>query len=266
MAVEGEDAAVTFYTHTLCPYAHRVALCLAEKRIPHHRVHVDLSNKPSWFLELNRRGLVPALQVRDGTTKEGEVRTESIPLCYWLDESFCGEGHPSLVPAGAKEGEMRRLVDAFDGGFISAGLQFVGGGWGFSRAPHPAGSTATGPAARLAREVAAVEAAIAAHGGGPYLMGPEVSLADLVLYPFVERFELAAREFRGCELSEMGRGGDPGTSGDTRNVFGGWMAAMAARESVAALRPKDEAALLASWRRTMRLDYFDYETADADNP
>ena len=49
------------------------------------------------------------------------------------------------------------------------------------------------------------------------------------------------------------------------SFFAGWLTAMAAHESVAALRP-DDAALLASWRRTKRLDYFDYETADVDNP
>jgi glutathione S-transferase len=31
------------------------------------------------------------------------------------------------------------------------------------------------------------------------------------------------------------------------------------------LRP-DDGALLAAWSRTMRLDYFDFETADVDHP
>jgi hypothetical protein len=36
-------------------------------------------------------------------------------------------------------------------------------------------------------------------------------------------------------------------------------------DSTIALRPNEDA-LLAAWRRTMRLDYFDYETADVDKP
>ena len=62
------DRNLTFYTHSLCPYAHRVSLCLAEKAIPHKREHIDLSNKPRWYLDLNRRGLVPAIQL-DGEVK-----------------------------------------------------------------------------------------------------------------------------------------------------------------------------------------------------
>ena len=58
-AVEEEsyDAALCeFFTHSLCPYAHRVSLALAFKRVPHARKHVDLSNKPRWFLQVNPRG------------------------------------------------------------------------------------------------------------------------------------------------------------------------------------------------------------------
>ena len=257
---EGEAAPVTFYTHSLCPYAHRVALCLAEKAIPHRRVHVDLSNKPSWFLkDVNPRGLVPALRVESS----GEVLTESIDVCVWLEDAFREEGRPRLVPnldgAGADgldDAAMRRLISGFDGGFVSAGLQYVGGGWGFSRGPPNEAASS-----RLEAEVAKVEDAIrrSAGGRGPFLMGAEITLADVILYPFAERFELAAREFKGRELRDMGG------SGDGENLFARWMAAMAQRDSVAGLRP-DETALLASWRRTMRLDYFDYETADVDNP
>ena len=38
---EGDEAFLEFYTHSLCPYAHRVSLCLAEKAVTHHRHHPD---------------------------------------------------------------------------------------------------------------------------------------------------------------------------------------------------------------------------------
>ena len=74
-----------------------MALTLAEKAIPHRREHIDLSDKPSWYLELNRRGLVPAIG-----TRGGEVLSESIDLCYWLDHTF--EGAASLTPPGREAG------------------------------------------------------------------------------------------------------------------------------------------------------------------
>ena len=88
---ESSDAALCeFYTHSLCPYAHRVSLALAFKRVPHARKHVDVSNKPRWFLQVNPRGLVPVIR-----TREREVLNESIDLCYWLDASFVGEKPPA---------------------------------------------------------------------------------------------------------------------------------------------------------------------------
>ncbi len=44
-----------------------------------------------------------------------------------------------------------------------------------------------------------LSAALAA-GGGPFLTGQDLSAADVVLYPFVERFDLALRLFHGYEL------------------------------------------------------------------
>lgn len=238
-AVSDDDSLVTFFTHSLCPYAHRTALALAEKGVPHRRVHVDLSNKPRWYLDLNPRGLVPALETADGA-----VLTESLDLVEFVDEAFEG---PNLAPPG-RELEARRLARSFDGGFVSAGLQFVGGGWGFSRgAPDPARRS------RFARECEALGDLVDANGG-PFLLGAEISVADIAVYPFAERFETAAREFKRTELRDLGGDG-----------FGRWLDAMRRRPSVEGLRP-DEDALLASWRRTMRLDYFDYETADVYHP
>lgn len=87
-----------------------------------------------------------------------------------------------------------------------------------------------------------------------FLCGVDPSVADVVLWPFVERFELAMREFNDTELAEMGG-----------KKFSRWMRHMKKLPEVRRLAP-DEAKLLKSWRRTMRLDYFDYETADMDDP
>ncbi|WP_285167035.1 glutathione S-transferase N-terminal domain-containing protein, partial [Mycobacterium tuberculosis] len=42
-----------------CPFCQRVTLTLEEKKIPYDYKLVDLSNKPSWFLEVNPDGKVP---------------------------------------------------------------------------------------------------------------------------------------------------------------------------------------------------------------
>ena len=44
-------------------------------------------------------------------------------------------------------------------------------------------------------------AAALQESGGPFLAGPELSAADVVIYPFVERFDLALRLFHGYNLA-----------------------------------------------------------------
>jgi hypothetical protein len=79
------------------------------------------------------------------------------------------------------------------------------------------------------------------------------SIVQRSTWPFAERFQLAMREFQGYDIAEGAE------------YFAAWLTAMSARDSVRSLRPDDEA-LLRSWRRTMRLDYFDYETASRESP
>jgi hypothetical protein len=56
--------------------------------------------------------------------------------------------------------------------------------------------------AQLARFEAALAPLAGAleRGGGPFLCGPRLSAADCVVFPFVERFELALRIFSGYDL------------------------------------------------------------------
>jgi glutathione S-transferase len=58
------------------------------------------------------------------------------------------------------------------------------------------------------------------QSGGPYIAGPDVSLADLVLWPFMERVLLCAREFSGYNATL----GSP--------ELGDWVESMHSRESV----------------------------------
>lgn len=47
------------------------------QQVQHRTVHIDLSNKPSWYSQVNHKGLVPAVEY------EGQVHTESIDICRY---------------------------------------------------------------------------------------------------------------------------------------------------------------------------------------
>ena len=239
---------LTLFTHSLCPYAHRAALTLCEKGLSPDTFErqVDLSDKPGDFLKVNPRGLVPTLRYADGS-----VITESLRIIRIIDEMDTLPRAARSLSGGAAREEILQFVDSCDayGGFISAGLSFVGGGWGISRGKPNENTVET-----LEREVERLDALLR-RSSGEFLFGDNVSLADIAIYPFAERFQLAMREFQSYDL---------GIDSNAR-AFACWLAAMAARDAVKQLRP-DDAKLLASWRRTKRLDYFDYETASREAP
>lgn len=233
----------TLWTHTLCPYAHRASLALCEKGLRPRAFerHVDLSDKPKDLFRVNPRGLVPALECEDG-----EIVTESSRIIVVVDERF---GERRSLTRGPRDEilEFARDADAAGGGFVSSGLSFVGGGWGIRRGMPRQRQVET-----FQRSVRALDDRLRGSEGN-YLFGADVSLADISIWPFAERFQLAMREFQGYDIAEGAE------------YFAAWLTAMSARDSVRSLRPDDEA-LLQSWRRTMRLDYFDYETASRESP
>jgi len=102
----------TLYHLPLSPYARKVRLVLAEKRLP-----VDLHVEKPWerrpeYLELNPAGTVPTL-VEDN----GLAIADSNVICEYLDEAY-----PDNTLIGTTLGErveVRRLVAWFDGKFDS---------------------------------------------------------------------------------------------------------------------------------------------------
>ena len=69
--------------------------------------------------------------------------------------------------------------------------------------------------------------ALLRSSGGDYFFGSTVSLADIAIYPFAERFQLACREFQGYELGEA----------QNADAFVLWLATMAARARALPMMP-----------------------------
>lgn len=107
------------------------------------------------------------------------------------------------------------------------------------------GQTAAQKAA-LDTELGQLAASIAAHGG-PFLLGPQPCTADILVYPFISRFAVAA-PLTGYDVAAAGGG-----------AIGAWLAAWASRPSAAATAA-DPALLLAAFSREHSLDFFDFST------
>jgi glutathione S-transferase len=102
----------TLYHLPLSPYARKVRLVLAEKRLP-----VELHVEKPWerrpeYLELNPAGTVPTL-VEDN----GMVIPDSAVICEYLDEAY--PENPLMGDTIVERVEVRRLAAWFDGKFAA---------------------------------------------------------------------------------------------------------------------------------------------------
>jgi glutathione S-transferase len=97
----------TLYDAPRCPYCARVRIVLAEKRVEHDVVVVDLDERPEWLYAKNPLGKVPVFE--DG----GWALPESLVIMEYLEERHPG---PPLLPDDpADRARVRYRVHRFDG-------------------------------------------------------------------------------------------------------------------------------------------------------
>nr|VZI21035.1 unnamed protein product [Spirometra erinaceieuropaei] len=154
----------TLYDMHFCPYCQRVRYTLDYHQIPYDRVLIDLSSKPSWYLQLYPVGKVPLLLYR------GERMAESDVIMKYVDQ-FKGAGS-SLLSVCGEEGFKKALE-------LSSAIAAPRYKLCFS--PEPTKADADALKAALSNLEKAIK--------GPYLMGNEVSLADLALFPFLQAWD-----------------------------------------------------------------------------
>src|ERR1700733_6408855 len=100
------------YPPPLSPYARKVRLVLAEKRLPFELRLEKVWERRTDYLELNPGGTVPTL-VEDN----GLIIPDSVVICEYLDEAY---PHTSLMGTTLAERiEIRRLAAWFDGKFAA---------------------------------------------------------------------------------------------------------------------------------------------------
>ena len=175
-----------------CPYCQKVFIQLEEKKIPYVVRKENMrcyGPKTKEYLSLVPSGLLPALEL------DGRFYTESAVIAEVLERAF-PENKP-LVPdsdkspaAAARHAALLRLERRLFGDWLD---WLVRGGNG-------------GPA--FFSTLAVVEDALAAPAGndknsnckpseGPYFLGEDVSLCDIVFAPFLERISASIPYYKG---------------------------------------------------------------------
>ncbi|KAJ4316788.1 hypothetical protein N0V94_005280 [Neodidymelliopsis sp. IMI 364377] len=109
---------ITLYTNHRCPWAHRAHVVIKELGLEYEEVIIDLDTpREPWYLEVNPRGLVPAIKFND------QIITESSVVSRFLADAY-----PShLVPnTGTADAALTRARINF---FVDTWFDKVGSYW-----------------------------------------------------------------------------------------------------------------------------------------
>ncbi len=165
------------YTFKLCPFAHRVRLALAEKRLMAEQIEIDLKNKPADFKALSPTGHVPLLM--HGTTK----LWESAVILEYLEEAFPQHSLMPLQPAA--RAKARLWIEFANARLFAPTHRLI-----FTEDD----TLRRELVAAMIESVRVLDAAVTEQpGGGPYLLGDQFTLADIALYPWFEQAATLAR-------------------------------------------------------------------------
>ncbi|KAA0981539.1 glutathione S-transferase family protein [Pseudomonas sp. ANT_J12] len=159
---------LTLVSHQLCPYVQRAAIVLAEKNIIFKRIHVDLSNKPDWFLRISPLGKTPVLLV------DGEPIFESAVICEYLEDTTLPRLHPDNVLQRARH---RAWME-----FGSAVLNTIAGLYNAAD-----DKVLQDKVVEMRKRFEQIEAVL---GDGPYFAGQHFSVVDAVFGPVFRYFDV----------------------------------------------------------------------------
>lgn len=156
-----------------CPFSHRANLAFRIKGVRPELVLVDLSNKPSWFLELTPAGSVPVLR-----TADGKIITNSAEIVEYVDENY---HNPSLKPEGWKA-----ALDATDNVFNEFGK--------YAKNFKNTAANKEELEQAFTQELRKVDSFIS-QGPGPLLCGATWSVPDCYLLPRLYHIRAVASHY-----------------------------------------------------------------------
>ncbi|GES61650.1 glutathione transferase [Aspergillus terreus] len=205
-----QENELKLYGSCFCPFVQRVWIALEAKGIPYQYIEIDPYKKPPSLLEVNPRGLVPALRHGDWGSYESSV------LMEYLEDLNIG---PALLPVGdAKTRAHCRLWADFINRHIVPNF------YRLLQEQNEQKQIAN------ARELgdAFNSLVAAADPEGPYFLGSNLSFVDVQVAPWIIRLNRVLKPYRGWPKPEPG------------SRWAAWVDAIEANEHVQATTSTDE--------------------------
>ncbi len=172
------------WTSKVCPFAERTVIALHEMGIAFDPVEVDLKNKPASLFEVNPKGLVPAMK------DQGHCVNDSYIILQYIDDMWEGPDKKCLLPKDPVGRATARTLCEF------MGTNVVNVFYQILMKQDPAEQEEAKE--KMLKSLKALNDAITV---GPFFMGSDFSIVDIMLAPFVERFA-GLKFYRGFQVPE----------------------------------------------------------------
>ncbi|KAF2722665.1 glutathione S-transferase [Polychaeton citri CBS 116435] len=179
------DNNLKLYGSCFCPFVQRVWISLEHKKVDYQYVEVDVYRKPKLLLDINPRGLVPALRHGDWGCYESTV------LMEYLED--LQQGAP-LLPANAQQRAKSRLwADHVNRHIIPVFYRYL-------QAQEQDNQIKF--ASELREQIATLIKA--ADETGPFFLGSDMTFVDVQVAPWVVRMKRVLAPYRGWPDPEPG--------------------------------------------------------------
>ncbi|EMD33147.1 hypothetical protein CERSUDRAFT_57316 [Gelatoporia subvermispora B] len=186
VAKHQEPQELIFYSGWFCPFVQRAWITLEEKGIPYQYKEVNPYKKEKHFLEINPKGLVPAIEYK------GEALYESVVLCEFFEDAY-PDHTPRLLPQDPfKRGYARLWIDYISKNIVPTTQRLI-------QAQDPEKQREA-----LEDSFKALRT-FAQQVKGPWFLGEEFSMVDVVLAPWIVR-DYIITEHRGFSRDAVGFG------------------------------------------------------------
>jgi glutathione S-transferase len=207
---DGSEYGLQYFGNRICPFAHRAWWVLLELGVHFNYVHVDFvekpergsmwvsNNKPSWYTsKVTPLSTIPTLYDEGLPIFALKGCFESDTLSDHLIRKYGGSLSPTLLDEPAIRRAIARMSAA---GVVPAMYALLS-----NQTAEKDARFATALYSKLAECVDILFTDTATDG--PYFLGSQLSLADIALVPFLDRFEATLPFYRGVELLPVGYGG-----------------------------------------------------------
>jgi len=182
--LESTKGGPKLFNNRICPFGNRAWWAAVEKKVDFEYIHVDLGDsKPASFSVINPYDTVPCFY------DNGKGVFESNNLAEYFEERYPDQGIKLLPSEPILRATVREVVSKFDVGYFYQHLRL---------------QTLSERDATIKRTLEELEwfAGIYSkqHPTGPYFFGNDLSLVDIAVLPFLERFTILLKHYRNFEL------------------------------------------------------------------